>query len=99
RLGLTDTSPPPLPVLDAFLQEAEAFWSDEHDGVLRSPFWTERLGESFLHLSATALRLGSLRLLWVAREEEAFETHRRLAQLGRDAVLAREQLASEVERK
>lgn len=99
-LGLKDDpqAAPSLPFLDDFLVDAEAFWSEQRDGRVRSGFWSERREDTVLHLTATAARHGTLCLLLVGRDEERFGEYLRVAQLGRDAILSREKLKREIER-
>ena len=89
-----------LPFLEAFLPDAEAAWSSEPPRRVRSCIWTQVTpsGEA-LHLEASALRVGSSRLLVVTRADALFEEQRRVLQRARELSQAHAALSHEIERK
>ncbi|WP_437893978.1 ATP-binding protein [Sorangium sp. So ce124] len=89
-----------LPFLEVFLAEAERAWSVEGAPSVQSDFWTQMIGDDeALHLEATALRVGSSRLLVITRNDALFQERRRVLQRARELRLVHEALSREVERK
>ncbi|WP_437765646.1 ATP-binding protein [Sorangium sp. So ce281] len=88
-----------LPFLEVFLPEAEQAWSAEGAPGVQSDFWTQMIGDEALHLEATALRVGSSRLLVITRNDALFQERRRVLQRARELRLVHEALSREVERK
>ncbi|WP_438023147.1 sensor histidine kinase [Sorangium sp. So ce233] len=88
-----------LPFLEVFLPEAERAWSTEGRSA-QSDCWTQMTedGEA-LHLEATALCVGSSRLLVVTRNDALLHERRRVLQRARELRLLHEALSREVERK
>src|SRR6185369_17197898 len=99
---LADVSDPAsaFPFLEVFLQEASALWREGQDGERRSGFWSQRTaGGTPAHLTARAVRMGSLELLTIASSEDDYRDHQLLAQRGRESSLALEQLRKEIQKK
>jgi signal transduction histidine kinase/DNA-binding response OmpR family regulator len=80
--------------LNHFLTDAEAFWSANKSGRLKSGAWVETVprGEE-LHLEASAVSLGDSKLLVIELLKFGFEEVRSLAQKARERRLAYDQLA------
>ncbi len=105
RLGLPETSGalrPSLwsPFLESFLLEAEDFWSDGGDGLLKSGPWLE-IGpdEREIHLEATALRVGERPVLLVQELGESYSERRDLLQKARENSLNYQRLFREIQMK
>ncbi len=99
-----------LPFLEVFLPEAERAWSTDASrsarpdgctqGSVRSDGWTQMTeDDEALHLEATALCVGSSRLLVITRNDALFHERRRVLQRARELRLVHEALSREVERK
>ncbi|WP_437586520.1 sensor histidine kinase [Sorangium sp. So ce1000] len=89
-----------LPFLDVFLPEAERAWSTEGSPSVQSDCWTQMTeDDEALHLEATALCVGSSRLLVITRNDALFHERRRVLQRARELRLAHEALSREAERK
>ena len=73
--------------LENFLIDAEYFWSENVEGALKSGPWTEieLLGECYLE--ATAVCLGSRKILLIEFPSTAYEEKHSLIQKGRDNCL------------
>jgi signal transduction histidine kinase/DNA-binding NarL/FixJ family response regulator len=95
-LQLTEKSP----FLENFLAEAEQFWNSQASGVRNSGYWVEQdsSGKQF-PLEASALWLAGKRVLLIRHLPDTFRQQQQVFQAGRDALLARERLVREIEKK
>ncbi|MBX7221857.1 MAG: HAMP domain-containing histidine kinase [Blastocatellia bacterium] len=83
-----------------FLVDAKDFWSGHESGQLKSGIWTEQPnGTSELHLEATAVSLGSRKLLLIEFPKLAYEEKQKIIQKGRETVLDQHRYLREVQKK
>ncbi len=86
-----------FPALDAFLAEAEAFWSREADGRFDGePFMLADAGGRELPVTPTALRARGRRFL-VLQPAVSFADTRRVLQAAREQALAHEHLVQRLQ--
>ncbi|HXG63688.1 MAG TPA: ATP-binding protein [Blastocatellia bacterium] len=83
-----------FPFLEHFLTDAESFWNDRNQGRLKSGAWTE-VGSSSgpTLLEATALALGSRKILLLEPYRVPYDEIESLAQKAREKSLDYERLA------
>jgi hypothetical protein len=78
------------PFLENFLTDAAGFWASGAEGRLRSGMWTEAGpdGDDF-HLEASAVRIGSRRLLLIEDQTPVYEEKQSVLQRARSNNLRR----------
>ncbi|MDI1449071.1 HAMP domain-containing sensor histidine kinase [Polyangium sp. 6x1] len=89
-----------FPFLEVFLPEAEAVWQGGGATRLDSDVWCETAeGGEELPLEATALLVGTSRLLVITRSDELFHERRLVLQRARELRITYDALSREIEQK
>lgn len=89
-----------LPFLDAFLYDAEDFWSAHEHGTLKSGPWIEVGAAGSEHsLEATAASLGDRKVLLIAHPLISYEEHLAAVQTGRETTLDRDRMLRDSQKK
>lgn len=104
--GEGSNTPAPLalleksPFLENFLYEAEAFWDAPVDRACQSETWIEKSGDGReIAVRARALLLGGRRVMAIFNPEGEFREQVKTLQTARNALLAHERLAHEIQKK
>ncbi len=88
------------PFLENFLLEAEAFWEAPNAAPCQSETWVEKVhGDREIPLQARALLLGGKRVLAIFNPDAQFHERVQMLQTARNALLDRERLAREIQKK
>jgi signal transduction histidine kinase len=89
-----------FPFLDNFIIDAEEFWNSNSDGRLKSGPWAEATpsGED-LHLEASAICLGSRRVLLIERLGSRYTENQSLLQKAREISLEEQRHVKETQKK
>lgn len=74
--------------LDDFLIDAEAFWATAEDGQIQSGIWSEQIGDTLLHLEASAAYAQNSRYLLIHNVKNQFWRHQQTLQIAREQLLS-----------
>jgi signal transduction histidine kinase len=89
-----------FPFLDAFLDDAEAFWAARGSGQLKSGPWIEVDAAGAEHrLEASALEVAGAPLLLLEFPKFSYDENLAILQAGREASLDRDRLVRETQKK
>jgi signal transduction histidine kinase/HPt (histidine-containing phosphotransfer) domain-containing protein/ActR/RegA family two-component response regulator len=95
-LALADRSP----FLEAFLTDAEEYWSSDATSPLESGAWIEQAAsDREIPLEARAWRLDGRRILSIHSRQDEFRERTRVLQTARDSLLVHERLLKEIQKK
>ena len=87
-----------IPFLHDFLIDARSIWSEEHNGTIRSGFWTEVVdGGKELHLEAIAIKQEKHCFLIVSNQAEEFSLRQSTMQSARELSLHNDRLIEQNE--
>ncbi len=78
-----------------FMEDAEAFWQQHHDGQVHSGIWTENVAQTELHLEAIAAFTNNERFLIINNVQHEYEHQQNTLQVARELLITHDKVQSQ----